>query len=144
VLLDRIRTLEQRLTEFESTTVLSEPETRVKRIEIWVDKDGNQYDHEVPGSKREVTYQRERAYRRQTINEKIEQALADAKDRNVGIGVDATTVAQFANRTTGDPVLANKNAYALASADLFFTAKLAQHTIFFADVVALSGSPPDR
>ena len=40
--------------------------------------------------------------------------------------------------------LANKNAYALASADLFFTAKLAQHTIFFADVVALSGSPPDR
>jgi Carboxypeptidase regulatory-like domain len=143
-LLERIRTLEQRLTEFESTTVLSEPETRVKRIEIWVDKNGNQYDHEVPGSKREVTYQRERAYRRQTINEKIEQALSDAKDRNVGIGVDATTVTQYASRSTGNEALANKNAYALASADLFFTAKLAQHTIFFADVVALSGSPPDR
>ena len=143
-LLDRIHTLEQRLTEFESTTVLSEPETRVKRIEIWVDKDGNQYDHEVPGSKREVTYQRERAYRRQTINEKIEQALSDEKDQSVGIGVDATTVAQIASRTTGDSALANRNAYALASADLFFTAKLAQHTIFFADVVALSGSPPDR
>ena len=143
-LMERIRTLEQRLTEFESTTVLSEPETRVKRIEIWVDKDGNQYDHEVPGSKREVTYQRERAYRRQTINEKIEQALADEKDKSVGLGVDATTVAQVAGRTTGDSSLANRNAYALASADLFFTAKLAQHTIFFADVVALSGSPPDR
>lgn len=143
-LLERIQTLEQRLTEFESTTVLSEPETRVKRIEIWVDKDGNQYDHEVPGSKRAVTYQRERAYRRQTINEKIEQALADAKDQSVGLGVDATTVAQLASRTAGDPILANRNAYALASADLFFTAKLAQHTIFFADVVALSGSPPDR
>jgi len=143
-LLERIRTLEQRLTEFESTTVLSEPETRVKRIEIWVDKDGNQYDHEVPGSKRAVTYQRERAYRRQTINEKIEAALADDKDQSVGIGVDATTVAQLASRTTGDPTLANRNAYALASADLFFTAKLAQNTIFFADVVALSGSPPDR
>jgi hypothetical protein len=143
-LLERIHTLEQRLTEFESTTVLSEPETRVKRIEIWVDKDGNQYDHEVPGSKREVTYQRERAYRRQTINEKIEQALADEKDRNVGIGVDATTVTQVASRTAGDASFANRNAYALASADLFFTAKLAQHTIFFADVVALSGSPPDR
>jgi hypothetical protein len=143
-LLERIRTLEQRLTEFESTTVLSEPETRVKRIEVWVDKNGNQYDHEVPGSKREVTYQRERAYRRQTINEKIEQALSDEKDRNVGIGVDATTVAQYATRSTGNEALANKNAYALASADLFFTAKLAQHTVFFADVVALSGSPPDR
>ena len=143
-LLERIRTLEQRLTEFESTTVLSEPETRVKRIEIWVDKNGNQYDHEVAGSKRAVTYERERAYRRQTINEKIEQALADQKDKSVGIGVDATTVAQQANRTTGDPAMANRSAYALASADLFFTAKLAQHTIFFADVVALSGSPPDR
>jgi hypothetical protein len=143
-LLERIRMLEQRLTEFESTTVLSEPETRVKRIEIWVDKDGNQYDHQVPGSKRKITYERERAYRRQTINEKIEQALADAKDKNVGIGVDATTVAQFAKQTTGEPASADRNAYALASADLFFTAKLAQHTIFFADVVALSGSPPDR
>jgi hypothetical protein len=142
-LLERIRVLEQRLTEFESTTVLSEPETRVKRIEIWVDKSGNQYDHEVPGSKRAITYERERAYRRQTINEKIEQALSDAKDKSVGIGVDATTVLQTANRTTGDESLANHNAYALASADLFFTAKLAQHTIFFADVVALSGSPPD-
>lgn len=142
-LLERIRTLEQRLTEFESTTVLSEPETRVKRIEIWVDKNGNQYDHEVPGSKRAITYQRERAYRRQTINEKLEEALADAKDKSVGLGVDATTVAQGAKRTTGDAALANGSAYALASADLFFTAKLAQHTIFFADVVALSGSPPD-
>jgi hypothetical protein len=142
-LLERIRVLEQRLTEFESTTVLSEPETRVKRIEVWVDKNGVQYDHEVEGAKREVTYQRERAYRRQTINEKIEQALADAKDKNVGVGVDATTVAQMAGRTTGDSALANRSAYALASADLFFTAKLAQHTIFFADVVALSGSPPD-
>ena len=141
-LLERIRVLEQRLIEFESTTVLSEPETRVKQIEIWVDKDGNQYDRQMPGTKREVTYQRERAYRRQTINEKIEEALADEKDQSVGIGVDATTVAQLTNQTT-DTFLADRNAYALASADLFFTAKLAQHTIFFDDVVALSGSPPD-
>ena len=37
-LLERIRRWSARLTEFESTTVLSEPETRVKRIDIWVDK----------------------------------------------------------------------------------------------------------
>ena len=42
-LLERIRALEQRLTEFESTTVLSEPETRVKRIEVYVDKNGVMY-----------------------------------------------------------------------------------------------------
>ena len=33
-LLQRIATLEQRLTELETTTVLSEPETRVRRIEV--------------------------------------------------------------------------------------------------------------
>ncbi len=38
---------------------------------------------------------------------------------------------------------ANRSAYALASADLFFTAGIAQYTIFFADIVGLSGSPPD-
>ena len=142
-LLERIRALEQRLIEFESTTVLSEPETRVKRIEIWVDKDGNQYDHEVPGSKRAVTYQRERAYRRQTINEKIEAALADAEQKNVKIGVSAATVTQFAKRTEGNATAAAGHAYELASADLLFTAGLAQNTIFFADIVGLSGSPPD-
>jgi hypothetical protein len=89
-----------------------------------------------------VTYQRERVYRRQTINEKIEEAMAAAEDQSVRVGVDATTVTQGAGRTTG--VGPNKKAYALASADLFFTAKLAQYTSFFADVVALSGAPPDR
>ena len=46
------------------------------------------------------------------------------------------------SRTTGDNP-ANGEAYALASADLFFSAGLAQNTLFFADIVGLSGSPPD-
>jgi hypothetical protein len=144
LLLDRIKQLEQRITDLESETVLSEPETRVKRIEVYVDQNKNVHDEPVPGAKKEVSYQRERVYRRQTINEKIEQALAAAEDQSVKIGVDATTVTQGAGRTTGDPDRPNKKAYALASADLFFAAKLAQYTSFFADVVALSGAPPDR
>ena len=48
----------------------------------------------------------------------------------------------IARRTAGD-LEANRSAYALASADLFFTAGIAQYTIFFADIVGLSGSPPD-
>jgi hypothetical protein len=43
----------------------------------------------------------------------------------------------------GEPIVPNHHAYALASADLFFTAGIAQHTVFFADVVGLSGPPPD-
>jgi hypothetical protein len=144
VLLERIKQLEQRITDIESEAVLSEPETRVKRIEVYVDQNGVQTDEPAPGAKREVTYQRERVYRRQTINEKIEQALADADAQAVKIGIDATTVTQGAGRTTGAATRPDNKAYALASADLFFAAKLAQYTSFFADVVALSGSPPDR
>ena len=143
-LLDRIEQLEKRLTDIESTAVLSDPETRVRRVEVFVDDKGNQFDNPTAGAKKEVTYQRERVYRRQTINEKIEEAMASEKDQAVAIGVDATTVAQGAFRTEGEEFLPNKKAYALASADLFFTAKLAQYTTFFTDVVALSGAPPDR
>jgi hypothetical protein len=144
LLLERIKQLEARITDLESEAVLSEPETRVKRIEVYVDDNGVQTDTPAPGAKKEVTYQRERVYRRQTINEKIEQALADADAQAVKIGIDATTVTQGAGRTRGDKTHPDKKAYALASADLFFAAKLAQYTSFFADVVALSGAPPDR
>jgi hypothetical protein len=145
LLLDRIKQLEARITDLEAGAVLSEPETRVKRIEVYVDQNNNVHDDPVPGARREVSYQRERVYRRQTINEKIDEALAAAEDQAVKIGVDATTVAQGTAKTRGEDIShPNKKAYALASADLFFAAKLAQYTSFFADVVALSGAPPDR
>ncbi|HEX4999752.1 MAG TPA: carbohydrate porin [Terriglobia bacterium] len=144
-LLDRIKRLEDRTTNLESSAVLSEPETRVKKVEVYVDKNGVQHDQPVDGAKKEVTYQRERVYRRQTINEKIEEALSDAAEHNVQVGVNAGIVAQFAHRvkTVGSPVAMNNHAYELASADLFFTAGIAQNTMFFADVVGLSGPPPD-
>jgi hypothetical protein len=141
-LLQRIATLEQRLTELETTTVLSEPETRVRRVEVFVDPTGGVHEEPVPGAEPTVTYQRERVYRRQTISEKIEEALAEADEHSVAVGVDAALGTQFAGRTEGE-LDANRRAYALASADLFFTAGIAQNTIFFADIVGLSGSPPD-
>lgn len=141
-LLEKIATLEQRITDLESNTVLSEPETRVRRVEVYVDETGGEHDEPVPGATPAVTYRRERVYRRQTISEKIEEALEDAASRSVTVGVDAAMGTQFAGRTRGS-LDANRRAYALASADLFFTAGLAQNTVFFADIVGLSGSPPD-
>lgn len=143
-LLAQVAELKQRVTDLESNTVLSEPETRVRKVEVFVDANGQEHDTQVPGSKPEVTYRRERVYRRQTISEKIEEALSDAEEHSVKIGVDAAITAQFAHKTKGDdPALINHHAYALASADLFFTAGIAQNTVFFADIVALSGSTPD-
>jgi hypothetical protein len=143
-LLDRIDELEKRVGQLESTTVLSEPETRVRQIEVWVDENGVEYDEERPGTRPVVTYQRERVYRRQTINEKIEEALDDAASRSVAVGVDAAIVFQNVQQMDGPDAPADGNNYQLASADLYFTAGLAQNTIFYADIVGLSGTPPDN
>jgi len=142
-LLDRIKLLEQRLRDIESSAVLSEPETRVRKVDVYVDQDGNQFDQPTPGAKKTVTYQRERVFRRQTINEKIEEAMADAAEHNVEVGVDAGVVFQFAHRTKGEPTPADGHAYELVSADVFFTAGIAQNTLFFADIVGLSGPNPE-
>jgi hypothetical protein len=139
----QIDDLRSRLDELESTAVLSEPETRVRRIEVWVDENGTQYDQEMPGTEMVVTYQRERVYRRQLVNEKIEAALDDAAANSVEVGVDAAITLQHAQQDTGPDSIADGNTYQLASADLFFTAGIAQYTVFFADIVGLSGTPPD-
>ena len=143
VLLDRIKVLEQRISDLESGTVLSEPETRVKRIEVYTDKNGNQYDQPVAGATKQVTYQRERVYRRQWLTEKLEQAFADQDAKKITVGVSAASVTQFAKQTKGHSAEASGHAYQLGSADLLFSAGLAQYTSFFADVVGLSGAPPD-
>ena len=143
-LLDRLDTLENRMGDLETSAVLSEPETRVKRKEIWVDNNGNEYDQPVQGARKTVTYERERVLRRQTINEKIEEALSGDAAKRVAIGVNAATVTQVASQTDGPDTKPDGHAYQLSSADLTFAANLAQNTSFFADIVGLSGSPPDR
>lgn len=142
-LIERLDALEKRLTDLESSAVLTEPETRVRRVEVWVDRNGIEYDEPVAGANKTVTYRRERLIRRQTINEKIEEALADADSSRVAVNVDASTVVQGALQTDGANADPDGNSYQFASADLFFTAELAQYTTFFADVVGVSGSPPD-
>jgi carboxypeptidase family protein len=142
-LLEKIATLEKRVGDLETSAVLSEPETRVRRVEVYVDPaTGQEHDEPVPGAKKEVTYRRERTYRRQTISEKIDAAIEEAATHRVTVGVDAAMATQFATQTRGD-IDPAQAAYALASADLFFTAGIAQNTLFFADIVGLSGAPPD-
>ncbi len=142
-LLQRIGELEKRVIELETTTVLSDPETSVKRIEVFVDENGMEHDTQVPGSQKIVTYQRERFYRRQTINEKIEEALDDAESRSVQLGVDAAIVLQNVQQRSGAKTPADGSTYQLASTDIYFTAGIAQNTLFFADIVSLSGTPQD-
>jgi hypothetical protein len=140
---DRINTLEKRVQDLESSTVLSEPKTETKKTTVYIDKNSNVYDKPTPGAKKTITYQRERVYRRENINEKIEAALEDQARNSVQVGVNAAIAPQGVVQTKGPETEAHAHAYQLASADLFFTAHVAQHTVFFADVVGLSGPPPD-
>ena len=51
-LLQKIATLEQRVADLETSTVLSEPETRVRRVEVFLDADGQEHDNPVPDQNR--------------------------------------------------------------------------------------------
>lgn len=139
----RLEGLEQRLNELETTAVLSDPETFVRKVDVLVDENGVEVTAPGPGTRTITTYERGRVYRRQTINEKIEDALAGEAESSVQLGVDAAIILQNAQQTEGPDQIADGNTYQLASADLYFTAALAQNTIFYADIVGLSGTPPD-
>jgi len=100
----RMDRLEQRLNELETTAVLSDPETYVSQVEIFVDDDGVEHATKQPGTHSVVTYQRERVYRRQTINEKIEDALSGDAASRVQVGVDAAITMQYATQDKGRTV----------------------------------------
>ena len=140
--MQRMDRLEQRLRELETTAVLSDPETYVSRVEVFVDEDGVEHATEKPGTHSVVTYQRERVYRRQTINEKIDDALSGEAASRVQVGVDAAITMQYATQDKGSDGEADGEFYQLASTDLYFTAELAKNTIFYADIVGLSGTTP--
>src|SRR5881397_465136 len=139
----KINELEQRVRDLEASTVYSLPETRTRRTTVYIDKNSNIYDKPTPGAKQTTTYQRERVYRRQSIDEKIQSALEEQSKNSVQVGVSAAIAPQAVFQTKGEKTDADRHAYQLSSADLFFTARIAQHTVFFADVVGLSGPPPD-
>ena len=132
------------MSDLESTAVLSAPKVLVKEVRVWVDKDGNQYDHEMPGTKEVTTYQRELAHRRQTIEDEIGDALAEESANSIEVGVNNVTTLQIAHQTEGPDAVADGHAYGLSAADITFAgSSAALNTEFFADLVGIGGSPPE-
>lgn len=142
---DRLDDMEARLNNVETTAVMSEPKTAVKQVQVYVDANGNEYDHPVEGAVPTLTYQRERVYRRQTIGEAIAEALEDDKKGSVELGVSNVTTAQMAFQTGSTKTQANRHVYGLSAADVTFHAKSAAlNTEFFADLVGIGGSSPNQ
>ena len=83
-----------------------------------------------------VTYQRERVYRRQTISEKIEEALADAEEQSVERRRRRRDRARSSpGARKGDASLPNKQRVRAGVGRPVLHGRLAQYTIFFADIV---------
>ncbi len=145
-ILDRLDQLDARIGNLETATVLSEPKTIVKQVEQYVDQNGAVYDQPGPGRKAEVTYQRERVFRRQTIKDEIEEALAGQKENGIEIGVSSITTVQGALQTRGPKFNPNPNGhvFGVTQSDVTFLAQSAAlNTSFFADVVAIGGPAPN-
>ena len=143
--LDRLDSIEMRLTDLETYTVTSQPKTIVKEVQVYVDQNGNQYDTPQPGTHPETTFQRERVFRRQTVDDAIQEALTNQAATGINLGVSSVTTIQTAIPIQRDPGLPPTRVYGLSQADVTFLAKSAAlNTSFFADLVAIGGPSPDR
>ena len=147
---DRTQELEERLMELESKAVLSEPELIVKQKDIWVCDDGQEFDRpegakclDGKALRKTFTYQREKVYRRQTISEKIEEALAAEAEAGITIGVSATGTVQQAIGIGGHKNNADGDLFGIGSVDMVLIGKPALYTLFFVDIEAIGGFSPD-
>ena len=144
-ILDRLDQLDQRITSLETNTVLSEPKTIVKQVQQYVDQNGDVFDQPGPGRREITTFQRERVFRRQTVGEAIQDALAEQSASGVSLGVSSVTALQVTPQLAGPPTKANDHVFGVSQADVTFLAKsTALNTSFFADLVGIGGSPPDK
>src|SRR5262245_26494887 len=143
-ILQRLDALDQRLMSLETNAVLSEPKTIVRQTEVYVDQNGNEFNEAGPGRRPVQTYERQRVFRRQSIGEEIEDALAAEKASGVEIGVSSVTTVQGAIKTSGPDQEADGHIFGVTQADITCLAQSAAlNTSFFADVVAIGGPGPD-
>jgi hypothetical protein len=143
-LLERLDALDQRLNNLETNVVLSEPKTIVREVEVYVDQNGNEYNEPAPDRRATLTYERQRVFRRQSIGEEIEDALAAQEASGISLGVSSVTTVQGAIKASGADQEANGHVFGVTQADITFLAQSAAlNTSFFADVVAIGGPGPD-
>jgi hypothetical protein len=143
-ILQRLDALDERLNSLETNVVLSEPKTIVREVEVYVDPSGGEFDQPAPDRRPVITYQRERVFRRQSIGEEIENALASADASGIAVGVSSVTTIQGAIQAAGTQSEADGHVFGVTQADITFLAQSAAlNTSFFADVVAIGGPGPD-
>ena len=143
-ILERLNAIDERLNNLETNVVLSEPKTIVREVEVYVDQAGNEYSEPAPDRRQVLTYERQRVFRRQSIGEEIEDALASADASGIAVGVSSVTTVQGALQAAGTQSEADGHVFGVTQADITFLAQSAAlNTSFFADVVAIGGPGPD-
>src|SRR3989338_7739798 len=146
----RVAMLEKRVKELEAQTVLSLPELIVRERKVYVCEKGHSFTKETAdgrcphdGTKltAQKTYQKEKYYRRKTIEEKIEESLASIQPVTLGLSVTGM-VFQTAGTGRDHPNLNRsqnkKDLYGSGSFDLQLSARPAYQTTLFADLEAMA------
>ncbi len=137
-LADKVAALEKRVKELEAQTVLSLPEMIVKEKKTFVCPKGHSFDKAQAGNvcpfdgtglSVQATYQREKYYRRKSIEEKIEESLSTINPVNLGVSL---TGLAFQTLGTGKP--RNNSFFGSGSGDVFLSAKPAYQTLVFIDL----------
>lgn len=149
----QVHVMEERLSQLEGKTVLSMPELVVKEKKEYVCTHGHLYE-ELPENKKcpmdgeplseVITYQKEKAYRRESIEEKIESALEDEASRKISVGISATGILQQAIHSGREAKSGGDDLFGAGSADLFFIARPALYTTLFADLESIGSFSPNR
>lgn len=137
---ERVRTLEERLDKLDRVEA-------IKEVREYICPGGEIYDSLPPGGKcpdgslpeERATFKKIAFSRRESLSEKIEEAIAEAETKRVAVGGSARGIIQQLLNSKRDDKLFGEGAL-----DLFFLARPMVSTVFFADLEAIGGSGPDE
>ena len=123
-----------------------EPAEEIKRVTEWICERGHVFSTEPAGGRcpydrtrvvSRAQYRKVKLARRQSLSEMLEARLDEEARRRVALGVSALGIVQA---TAG---AAPQRVRGVGTVNLFFTARPAFKTLFFADLEAIGGDGPD-
>jgi hypothetical protein len=137
---ERVKVLEERLDKLDRVEAIKEVAEYVclgGEISTGLPPGGHCPDGSVPDERR--TFRARPFSRRESLADKIDEAIAEAETKRVAIGGSARGLAQQVLNTTDDNRL-----FWTESLEVFFLSRLSVYSTFFADVEAINGIGSDE
>ncbi len=137
---ERVKVLEERLDKLDRVEAIKEVAEYVcpgGEISDALPPGGRCPDGSLPDERR--TFRTQAFSRRESLADKIEEAIAEAETKRVAVGGSARGIVQQVLNTKDDNRL-----FWTESLDVFFLSRPSVYSTFFADVEAINGLGPDE